>query len=78
MTETIMKVIPETLKISLLVLIMMILVDLINVWTRGKIGKVLKQGKQLRQYVVAPAPSGGIKLPPPMPAKSGKKKKEGC
>ncbi|MDI6780167.1 MAG: putative manganese transporter, partial [Bacteroidota bacterium] len=53
MTETIMKVIPGTLKISLLVLIMMILVDLINVWTRGKIGKVLKQGKQLRQYVVA-------------------------
>jgi hypothetical protein len=53
MTETIMKVIPETLKISLLVLIMMILVDPINVWTRGKIGKVLKQGKQLRQYVVA-------------------------
>jgi hypothetical protein len=32
---------------------MMILVDVINVWTRGQLAAVLKRGKQWRQYVVA-------------------------
>jgi hypothetical protein len=53
MSDTVMKVILETVQISLLVLVMMIAVDLINVWTRGKIGEFLKRGKQWRQYVVA-------------------------
>ncbi len=46
-------VIEETVQVTLLVLIMMIVVDLINVWTRGKIAAILKHGRQWRQYVVA-------------------------
>jgi hypothetical protein len=53
MSDTMMKIVLETVQISLLVLVMMIAVDLINVWTRGKIGEFLKKGKQWRQYVVA-------------------------
>lgn len=34
--------------------------------------------KTTDETAVATAPSGGIKPPPAMPAKSGKKKKEGC
>jgi rhodanese-related sulfurtransferase len=34
--------------------------------------------KTAGETAVAPTPSGGIKLPPSMPAKSSKKKKEGC
>ncbi|MBX2990256.1 MAG: arsenic efflux protein [Bacteroidetes bacterium] len=43
----------ETLKVTMLVLVMMVIVDLVNVWTRGKIAVVLKHGRQWRQYVVA-------------------------
>jgi hypothetical protein len=53
MTDMALKVILETAQVSLLVLVMMIAVDLINVWTRGKIGEFLKRGRRLRQYVVA-------------------------
>ncbi len=53
MSDTVMKVILETVQISLLVLVMMIAVDLINVWTRGKMGEFLKRGRQWRQYVIA-------------------------
>jgi len=54
MSDALMKVILETVQIALLVLVMMIVVDLVNVWTRGKIGEFLKGGKQWRQYVIAP------------------------
>jgi hypothetical protein len=53
MDAIILKVISETIKISLLVVVMMIVVDVLNVWTRGKIGKFLKHGKQFRQYITA-------------------------
>jgi hypothetical protein len=47
------KVVLETLQVTLLVLVMMTLVDLINVWTRGKVAAILRGGRQWRQYVVA-------------------------
>lgn len=53
MIEIVLKVISATVQISLLVLAMMVVVDVINVWTRGKIGIFLKQGKQWRQYIVS-------------------------
>lgn len=53
MTDTVMNVILETAQITLLVLVMMVAVDLVNVWTRGRIGEFLKRGKQWRQYVIA-------------------------
>lgn len=46
--ETIQKISIETLKIVLLVFTMMILVDLINVWTRGKIKTILGEKKRYR------------------------------
>ena len=51
--EIILKISIETLQIVLLVFTMMILVDLINVWTRGKIKPFLGKGKKFRQYMVA-------------------------
>lgn len=53
MGEIISKVLIETIKITLLVMVMMIVVDIINVWTRGKIGALLKNSKVWRQYFVA-------------------------
>jgi hypothetical protein len=53
MRDVVIKVLRETAQISLLVLVMMIAVDLVNVWTRGRIGEFLKRGKQGRQYVIA-------------------------
>jgi Putative, 10TM heavy-metal exporter len=50
---TLPKVLTETLKITVLVFIMMVLVDLINVWTRGKIAAFLGTAKAGRQYLVA-------------------------
>lgn len=51
--EIIQKISIETLQVVLLVFTMMVLVDLINVWTRGKIKVSLAKGKKYRQYVVA-------------------------
>lgn len=51
--EMIQKISIETLKIVLLVFTMMILVDLINVWTRGKIKTLLSGNKTHRQYLIA-------------------------
>jgi hypothetical protein len=43
----------DTIQITLLVTVMMILVDLINVWTKGKIEAFLKGKAKGTQYVVA-------------------------
>jgi hypothetical protein len=51
--EIIQKISIETLQIVLLVFTMMVLVDLINVWTRGKIKVFLAKGKKYRQYIIA-------------------------
>ena len=51
--EILQKISIETLKIVLLVFTMMVLVDLINVWTRGKIRVFIGEKKKYRQYFVA-------------------------
>jgi hypothetical protein len=51
--EIIQKISIETLKIVLLVFTMMVMVDLINVWTRGRVKSLLTNGKQYRQYIVS-------------------------
>lgn len=53
MLDIILKILTETIQVTFLVLIMMVFVDLINLWTRGKIALLLKQGHQWRQYVVS-------------------------
>ncbi len=47
------KVIQQSLQVTLLVFFMMILVDIVNVRTRGRLAAILNKGKQSRQYVVA-------------------------
>ncbi len=51
--DLILKIFVETIKISLLVTIMMIIVELINTWTRGKIAILLQGKKKFRQYIVS-------------------------
>lgn len=43
----------ETVKIILLVLLMMVIVDLLNVWTKGKLSRFLRNGPKIRQYITA-------------------------
>lgn len=45
------KLILETLQITLLVGVMMIVVDLINIWTKKRVGSFLRGKSRLRQYV---------------------------
>jgi hypothetical protein len=42
----------ETAKVTLLVLVMMVIVDLVNVWTRGRIAGVLKRGSYATTILV--------------------------
>jgi hypothetical protein len=53
MQSMILKVLGETIQVTLLVLLMMVAVDALNVWTRGKIALLLKQGHQWRQYIIS-------------------------
>jgi hypothetical protein len=53
MSDLLLKVVSDTIQITLLVTVMMILVDLINVWTKGKIEAFLKDKAKGTQYVVA-------------------------
>jgi len=55
LAEILQKVIFETIKIIILVFMMMIVVDLLNVWTKGKLHKFLRQGPAIKQYVTASA-----------------------
>jgi hypothetical protein len=48
------KVLADTARVVVLVFVMMLLVDLLNVWTRGRMGGLLRGSKPWRQYVVAP------------------------
>ncbi len=52
MLEMLFDVFKESIQISLLVLLMMIGVDLINVWTRGKLAVILSKPSRWRQYTV--------------------------
>ncbi len=42
----------ESLQITLFVLLMMIAVDLLNVWTRGKLSNILRVQSKWKQYIV--------------------------
>jgi Putative, 10TM heavy-metal exporter len=53
MNSILLNVVEETLQITLLITLMMITVDAINIWSRGKIASLLKGKKKSRQYVVS-------------------------
>ena len=53
MMEILVNVLKESIKVSLLVLIMMIAVDFINVKTKGKLELLLKNGRMWKQYIIA-------------------------
>jgi hypothetical protein len=53
MNEVLIKVLKETFEITLIVALMMIFVDLINTWTKGKIKNFLEGRSKYRQYFVA-------------------------
>ena len=53
MEKILLNVVEETLQITLLIALMMIAVDAINIWSRGKISVLLKGKGKLRQYVVS-------------------------
>ncbi|MGA9291403.1 MAG: putative manganese transporter, partial [Ignavibacteriaceae bacterium] len=52
MEEITFKVIEDTIQITLLVTLMMIVIDIINLWTKGKIGILLRKKGKFRQYIV--------------------------
>jgi hypothetical protein len=54
MVSLLTQVLGETARVVLLVFSMMLLVDLLNVWTRGRVGGLLRGSGPWRQYVVAP------------------------
>ena len=51
--EIFIKVLQESFKITIFVLMMMIAVDFINVKTKGKLESILKSGRKWKQYIVA-------------------------
>ena len=51
MIDTIVKIVKETIQISFLVAVMMIAVDLINVFTKQKLEAFFKNAKKYRQYI---------------------------
>jgi hypothetical protein len=53
MGEILLKVVQQTAQVTLLVFFMMTIVDIVNVWTRGRLSTLLKRRKPWRQYVVA-------------------------
>ncbi len=53
MYSILINVIGETLQISLFITAMMIIVDAVNIWSRGKISNLLRGKSKSRQYVIA-------------------------
>jgi hypothetical protein len=53
MYSMIVDVLAETLQITLFITLMMIAVDAVNIWSRGKISALVKGKSQSRQYIVA-------------------------
>jgi uncharacterized protein (DUF983 family) len=53
MLTTLQKLLLETLQVTALVAVMMILVDLLNVWTKKRIGPLIRGKSEFRQYVVS-------------------------
>jgi hypothetical protein len=54
MALAVMRVLRDTAQVVLLVFGIMVLVDLLSVWTQGRIGGLLRGARPWRQYVVAP------------------------
>ena len=52
MSSVLHSVIIETVQVTFFVFTMMVIVDLVNLWTRGKIIYFLRKGREWRQYVV--------------------------
>lgn len=52
------QILPETLQVILLVFVMMVLVDVLNVWTHGRMAGILRGPHQWRQYFIAPLVAG--------------------
>ncbi len=53
MKTILIKVIEDTVQITLLVTVMMIFIDIVNLWTKGKIGILLRKKGNLRQYIIS-------------------------
>lgn len=53
MTEILYKVFTQSLQVTLLVLLMMTIIDLLNIRTKGKITQLLKGKKGHRQYLIS-------------------------
>jgi hypothetical protein len=53
MLETLFKLLKESLQVSLLVAVMMIVVDLINVFTKQKLDSFFRNAGKFRQYILA-------------------------
>lgn len=51
--EILLKVILESVKVTLFVLVMMIAVDFVNVKTKGKLESILQTGNKWKQYIVS-------------------------
>ncbi len=51
--EIFINVLEESLKVTILVLAMMLVVDLINVKTKGKLESILQTGRKWKQYFIA-------------------------
>lgn len=51
--STLQNILMESVKITLLVTVMMIIVDSLNTWTKGKVSLLLKGKSGLRQYFIA-------------------------
>jgi len=53
--ELIFEILVESVKISLFVLVMMVVVDLLNIKAKGKLNMILKGGGKWKQYIIASA-----------------------
>ncbi len=51
MLTVVQELVLETLQITILVAVMMILVDLLNVWTKRRVASFFQEKTTLRQYV---------------------------
>ncbi len=53
MLESLIKIVQESIQISLLVAVMMIVVELLNVITKNKLESFFKNARKFRQYIFA-------------------------
>ena len=53
MDKILINVIEDTIQITLLVTLMMIVIDIVNLWTKGKISILLRKKGKFRQYTIS-------------------------